>query len=162
MRVPGVSGRHQRSITLPIDRLFLRAPDWPPESGLPNDNFEPVFVAVPEVFLPLVNSNPYKRNIHPVLLHQVRTVLTIFVAVPIMIIVMVPIVIALFTVVIVSHHRNWSNQGRSRQQPSQNQKVFKVFHVVYLCHDAGTSLAAPPALLQIVFQRLKDQIIDRI
>jgi hypothetical protein len=37
-----------------------------------------------------------------------------------------------------------------------------VFHVVCLCHDEGTSVAAHPALSQIAFHGLQDQTIDRI
>ena len=93
---------------------FSGSPKWPDESDLPNLNLEPVFVTVLEVFPPMANIHLHKRNIHPVLLNQVRAVLTIFVAVPIMIVATVPIVIAPFTMMVVSHHRNWGNHGGSR------------------------------------------------
>jgi hypothetical protein len=63
-------------------------------------------MAVPEVFLPSARVYFHKRYIRPVLLHQVRAVLTVFAVVPIMIVAVVPIVIALFTMMVVSHHRH--------------------------------------------------------
>jgi len=83
--------------------------------GLPNLNPEPVFVAVPEVFLPAANIYPHKGNIYPVLFHQIRTVLTILAVVPVMIVVMIPIVIAVFTAMVVSHGSHWGDQGCSQQ-----------------------------------------------
>jgi predicted branched-subunit amino acid permease len=90
------------------------------EIDLPNLNSEPVFVAIPEVFLPMLNIHAHKRNVHPVLLHQVSAVLTIFVIVPVVIVAMLTIVIASVTVMVVSHCRNWGNQGGSGQERAEN------------------------------------------
>jgi hypothetical protein len=82
--------------------------------GLANLNPEPVFVAVPEVFLPAANIYPDKGNIYPVLFHQIRAVLTILVVVPVMIVVMIPIVVAVFTAMVVSHGGDCGDQGCSQ------------------------------------------------
>src|SRR5580658_3518051 len=82
---------------------------------LPNFHLVPVFMPIPEIFLPVANTHTHKWNIHPVLFHQVRAIPAIFVGVPIMIIVMFSVVITPFTMMIVSHHRHWRNQGRGHQ-----------------------------------------------
>jgi len=78
--------------------------------SLPNLNLEPVFVPVPEVFLPMANTHPHKRNIRVVPFHQVRPVMLIFVGGPIMIVATIPIVITPLTVMVVSHHRQGGQQ----------------------------------------------------
>jgi hypothetical protein len=91
-----------------------------PNLRLPNLNLEPVFVPVSEVLPPMPNAHAHKRNVHPVLFHQVCPILAIFIVIPIMIVVMVPIVIAPFTMVVISHHRYWCNHGGSHQQPADS------------------------------------------
>jgi len=108
-------GLHMQNATVAQSGL----PKW-----LPNINPQPVFMAVPEIFLPPANVLFHKRNIRPVLLHQVRAVLTIFAVVPIVIVAVDPIVIAPFTMMVVSHHRHGRNHGGSYQQPAENEKVF--------------------------------------
>jgi hypothetical protein len=87
---------------------------------LSNLDVESVFAAVPEVFLPTANVHADKRNIHPVLLHQVRAVLTVFIAGPIVIIVVLPIIIAPFTLVVVGNRRDRGDQGCGRRERARN------------------------------------------
>jgi hypothetical protein len=90
-------------------------------------------MAVSEVFLPFARSHAHKRNILPVLFDNIRSILTIFVTVPVMIIVAAPIVIALFpTVMFVCAHDDWCDQGRGHTHPSENQKMF---HAVALLEE---------------------------
>jgi len=69
--------------------------------SLPNLNLEPVFVPVPEVFLPMANTHPHKRNIRVNAdlrrrsNNDSRTI---------------PIVITPLTVMVVSHHRQGGQQ----------------------------------------------------
>jgi hypothetical protein len=79
-----------------------------------------VFVAVPEIFLPTANIHAHKRNIRPVLLHQVGAVLTVLIAGPIVIVVVLPIIVASFAVMVVSHCRDWGHQRGSRQERAEN------------------------------------------
>jgi hypothetical protein len=87
---------------------------------LANYNGVSVFVAVIEVLLPVANIYAHERNIYPVLLHQVRAVLTVFIAVPIVIVVVLAVVIASFTVMVVSHGGHRRKQGGSRQERAEN------------------------------------------
>jgi hypothetical protein len=59
-------------------------------------------MAVLKIFPLLGNSYLRKRNINPVLFHQVPAVLTIFVGVPIVIVFTIPVVIALLTAMVVA------------------------------------------------------------
>src|ERR1022692_4021809 len=111
-------------------------PKW-----LPNLNLESVFMAIPEVFLPPTNIHFHKRNIRPVLLHQVRTVLTIFAVVPIMIVAVVPIAIALFTKMVVSHHATGATTEAALNTPPRMRRCFMSFNSY---PRAGAPLATRP------------------
>jgi predicted branched-subunit amino acid permease len=72
-------------------------------------NLETVLMAIPEIFLPFARPHTHKRNILPVLFHDIGAILAVFAIVPVMIVAAVPIVITLFPMMLLSRHDDRRN-----------------------------------------------------